>query len=250
MPADACAKKHFKCLHKHTHDPAWLETFCFLFEILADEWPGERREVQKVVLGDEGWEAGRLLWELGETWTELLARLVCDPYVRLDEGTRSTRRRSFCTICSPMSGTLEYPQGGLSRRGSVGADIAFVADDGNMPWCHGTGFGDFDALASRPNLKWLDLGNTQISDLRPLLGLNNLLSLNLLGTQVTDLSPLAALETATAAFAAHTGQGSAAVGRVYELAMARSGGDAGQQFSAVSGAHEIASALLEGHGRQ
>ena len=189
---------------------SWLETFCFLFEMLADK-PEWHSELAKCVFGGEFSDLPEL--ETSEevfNLAHLAARLVVDPHSGLSPRERS-QAIDWC-VCVQIRYSDYYwrteaygPDSSLFSLlmaedkelcGTVMASIRklwFRATEG-LQWkildLRGAKMVDPRQVAELSNMAALILADTDIADLRCLTALDELDFLEVDGTAVTDLTPL------------------------------------------------------------
>ena len=169
-------------------ESVWRETFAFLFELLTseeeDDW---HADLLDCVFGEEfsrldGSESNDVTLNLGH----LLARLV----VNTRSGLAPSRRDQAiaCCVKAQFGLQLRYAPGGMPS--SIASDL--IRDDALL---NTKVFKQIGAqiAAGEPGHRVLDLGGSQVSDLRPLASLITLERLHLGGTQVSDIDPLANL---------------------------------------------------------
>ena len=236
--------------------PSWLETFCFLFEMLANR-PEWHTELTNCVFGDDfsllgELEAGEELFNLGY----LAARLVANPYSGLSAGDR-TAAIDRCVRtqirCSEYVGRADYADRslfelltagdqGLSDEvmASIRGGWATAAKDldwkildlrranvSNLEPISGlsglealflsdTNISDINCITKLPNLSWLDLEGTAVEDISPIGDMRHLEFLNLDRTKVDDIAPLARLEDLIAVSLRYTSVSEEAIGRLQE----------------------------------
>ncbi len=215
------------------HQPVWLETFCFLFEMLADrpEWHSELLHCafgEDFALLHEA-DAGDDLFNLAH----LLAHLAVNPYSGLSHIDRADavdsciaaqircsnyfinmfdsdsslfevllRRdahlsdRVMASIHDQWSETTESLEWKvLDCRRAERIDLAEIAklSSANILLLSETDVGDVAPIAKMKDLQRLDLDYTLVKDVTPIGKLRSLEALNLVGTDVEDISGLANL---------------------------------------------------------
>ena len=207
--------------------PAWLETFCFLFELLADR-PEWHSELLNCVFGDSFSSLYEIdvsdeLFNLGY----LAARLAVNPYSGLSEKERAE------AIDSCVSAQIRYSDYALGSSASIFGillcgdahfchqvmasirkqwpaitenldfkvvdfrradhiDLCEIAKLGGVEalFLSETNVRDVAPIAELKSLYRLDLDNTPISDITPISSLRSLEVLDLDGTEVDDISCL------------------------------------------------------------
>ncbi len=183
-------------------DSAWLETFCFFFEIVADERQVKKDDIRQALLG-AGWEKGEPLPRDKENDALLLARLAIDRYSGLpDELARQAVTSSLRWALAkqeknifPGPLVLRVLLAGHENAAAVLAELVRLAVEQKLTQLNlaGTAVRDLEPLAALTQLQWLGLDRTAVRDLEPLAALTQLQWLGLDGTAVRDLQPLAAL---------------------------------------------------------
>ena len=190
---------------------SWLETFCFLFEMLADK-PEWHSELAKCVFGGEfsdlaGLEASDEVFNLAH----LAARLAVNPHSGL--GVRERVRAVEWSVCAQIRYSDYYwrteaygPDSSLfamlmaEDAGLCGTAMAsvrklwFRATDGlhqKILDLRGANMMDLGPVAELTNVEKLILADTLVADLRCITALDRLDWLELDGTPVTDLTPIA-----------------------------------------------------------
>ena len=191
--------------------PPWLETFCFLFEMLANR-PEWHSELLNCVFGDgfsllDEMDAGEELFNLGY----LAARLVVNPYSGLGAGDRAAAidgcvrtqircsdyyfRTGECYFTErPLFEVLTATDQDLSdkvmasiRRGWAAA----VEDlDHRILDLWRANIANLEPISGLLSLEVLILTDTNVSDISCITNLPNLTWLELEGTAVKDISPL------------------------------------------------------------
>ena len=189
--------------------PPWLETFCFLFEMLANR-PEWHSELMNCVFG-EGFSlldemyAGEELFNLGY----LVARLVVNPYSGLGAGDRAAaidgcvRTQIICSHYGftvdnftdrPLFELLTAGDHGLSDE--VMASIPRVWDaatrylDDKILDLRRANIANLEPISSLLSLNGLLLSDTNVSDISCIADLPNLSWLDLDGTAIKDISPI------------------------------------------------------------
>ena len=189
--------------------PSWLETFCFLFEMLANR-PEWHSELMNCVFGDgfsllDEMDAGDDLFNLGY----LAARLVVNPYSGLGAGDRAAaidgcvRAQIICSHYGftvdnitdrPLFELLTAGDHGLSDE--VMASIPRVWDaatrdlEDKILDLRRANIANLEPISGLLGLKTLILTETNISDISCITKLPNLSWLELEGTAVKDISPI------------------------------------------------------------
>ena len=190
---------------------SWLETFCFLFEMLADK-PEWHSELAKCVFGGEfsdlaGLEASDEVFNLAH----LAARLAVNPHSGL--GPRERVQAVEWCVCAQIRYSDYYwrteaygPDSSLfamlmaKDAGLCGTAMTsvrklwFRATDGlhlKILDLRGANIVDLGQVAELTNVEKLILADTQVADVRRITALGRLDWLELDGTAVTDLTPLA-----------------------------------------------------------
>ena len=189
---------------------SWLETFCFLFEMLADK-PEWHSELAKCVFGGEfsdlaGLEASDELYNLAH----LAARLVVNPHSGL--GPRERVQAVEWCVCTQ----IKYSDYCWETKGNGPESSLFgllMAEDNNLCgtvmasirklWSQtaeglywkvldlrGVGMVNLQQIAELSGVKMLILADTDVADVRCITALAELLVLDLDGTAVTDVTPL------------------------------------------------------------
>ena len=192
--------------------PPWLETFCFLFEMLANrpEWHGE---LMNCVFGEDfslldGLEADEELFNLGY----LAARLVANPYSGLSNGDRAVAIDGCVRAqirCSDYCFDPEYDDGYVTDRSLF--ELLTAGDQGlsdkvmasiRRNWAAAAGdrqgvldlrranVANLEAISDLSHLDVLILTDTNISDINCITRLPDLSWLELEGTAVEDISPI------------------------------------------------------------
>ena len=189
---------------------SWLETFCFLFEMLADK-PEWHSELAKCVFGDEfcalrELEAGDEAFNLGH----LAARLVVNSHSGLSPRERTQGVEGCVRVQIKYSdyhwdafgSDPDYSLFGLLM--AKGSDLYstatasiqklwFQTTDGlcwkilDLRGAHAVNLQDIAELYS---VRMLVLADTDVTDVRCITTLAELLVLDLSGTAVTDVTPL------------------------------------------------------------
>ena len=189
---------------------SWLETFCFLFEMLADK-PEWHSELAKCVFGGEfsglpELEASDEAYNLAH----LAARLVVNPHSGLSPRERS-QAIDWC-VCAQIKYSDYYwrteaygPDSSLFSLlmaedkelcGTVMASIRklWFRSTEVLQWkildLRGARMVDLRQVAELSNIAALILADTDVADLRCLTALDELDFLEVDGTAVTDLTPL------------------------------------------------------------
>ena len=213
--------------------PAWLETFCFLFEMLAER-PAWHSELLCCVFGDEfsfvyDADAGYDLFNLGH----LAARLVVNPYSGLGHIDRAQAldscvsaqlrcsnyfinmfgsdtslfeillRHDLCLSDQVMesirkqwpdaSRDLEYRALDFRRAERINLREVNELDGVNVLLLSGTDVSNVASIAKMKDLRWLELDYTLVEDVTPISNLRSLEVLDLEGTEVEDISDLSNL---------------------------------------------------------
>ena len=189
---------------------SWLETFCFLFEMLADK-PEWHSELAKCVFGSEFSELAEL--EAGDelfNLAHLAARLVVNPHSGL--GSRERTQAIDRCVCAQIKyseywwQTEGYPPDS-SLLGLLMTEDADLCDDVmesiRKRWSstterleckvldlRGANNVNLQQIAELSSVKVLILTDTNIADLRSITALSELAFLYLDGTAVTDVTPL------------------------------------------------------------
>ena len=193
--------------------PSWLETFCFLFEMLANR-PEWHSELLNCVFGDRfsllgEMEAGDELFNLGH----LAARLVVNPYSGLSAGDRAvaidrcvrtqircsnfcfqdqrheegvTDRSLFELLIAGDQGLSDAVMASIRR----GWDAATKDLDCRILDLDGANMANLEPISDLSCLDVLILNDTNISDINCITKLPNLFWLELEGTAVKDISPI------------------------------------------------------------
>ncbi len=166
---------------RYVDDSAWLETFCFFFEVVADERQVKKEPIRQAMLGTD-WVEGKALPKESQNRTMLLARLARDRYSGLDERSIAMARASC------LSWDLQAQEEGAYGRTPEALRILVAGNPrgGEIVAC-------FVELARMKKVTQLSLRNVPITDLTPLAGLTTLERLYLEGTPVTDLTSLSGL---------------------------------------------------------
>ena len=189
---------------------SWLETFCFLFEMLADkpEWHGELAKcvfgakfscLPEMEISDEAFNLGHLA-----------ARLVVNPHSGLSPRERM-QAIDWC-VCVQIRYSDHY-----ARTEGYGPDSSFfgllMARDADLcgtvmssirklwsrttdglRWkvldLRGANMVDLPQIVELSNVGFLMLGDTDVADVRCITALDKLHFLELNGTAVTDVTPL------------------------------------------------------------
>ena len=192
--------------------PSWLETFCFLFEMLANR-PEWHSELMNCVFGD-GFsllgelEAGEELFNLGY----LAARLVVNPYSGLGAGDRAaaidgcvrtqircsdycfradeyddyvTERSLFEVLTAADQELSDKVMGSIRRGWAAAANL-----DHKILDLRRANITNLEPVSGLLSLKVLILTDTNVSDISCITKLPNLTWLELEGTAVKDISPL------------------------------------------------------------
>ena len=193
--------------------PSWLETFCFLFEMLANR-PEWHSELMNCVFGD-GFsllgelEAGEELFNLGY----LAARLVANPYSGLGAGDRAAaidgcvrtqiRCSDYCFRADEYDDyvteqslfeVLTAADQGLSDKvmASIRRGWAAAAEDldNKILDLRRANIANLEPISGLLSLKVLILTDTNVSNISCITKLPNLSWLELEGTVVEDISPI------------------------------------------------------------
>ena len=188
---------------------SWLETFCFLFEMLANR-PEWHSELMNCVFGDgfsllDELEAGEELFSLGC----LAARLVANPYSGLGAGDRAaaidccvrtqircsdycfrtgeyvTDRSLFELLTAGNQGLSDKVTASIRRGWAAAEDL-----DNRILDLRRANIANLEPVSGLLSLKVLILNDTNISDISCITKLPNLSWLELEGTAVKDISPL------------------------------------------------------------
>ena len=208
---------------------SWLETFCFLFEMVADR-PEWHTELMRCVFGDQfsliydGRPAGEdYLFNLGL----LAARLVVNPHSGLgpDERSRAVDACVYAQIGSSVFGRGDVSlltmlmscglgdevMGSVCRqwptitkdmywkvldfRGAHDVDLELLAtfSTANVLNLNETRVRDITCVGRMKHLRRLSLGYTHVRDVSPIRNLRALEELNLEGTKIDDVAPLKGL---------------------------------------------------------
>ena len=214
--------------------PSWLETFCFLFEMLANR-PEWHSELMNCVFGDgfsllDEMEADEALFNLGY----LAARLVVNPYSGLGAGDRAAaidgcvRTHIRCSNSAIEHNITDrslfelLTAGGQDLSDKVMASIhrGWAATTRDLEWkildlrranianleplsglsslqmlyLTDTNVSDINSITKLPNLHWLELDGTAIKDISPIGHMRQLQFLDLSRTDIEDIAPLARLD--------------------------------------------------------
>ena len=200
-------------------DSGWLETFCFLFEMLADkpEWHselvkcvfgGEFSELPELDASAEDWTLGQKIFNLGH----LAARLVVNPHSGLSPQERERAinwcvrvqvkhsdywHRELLVMVSPGSSLF----GALMRDANLCSNVmasicrqwSSTTDDLPLKMLdlRGANMVDLSPVAELSNVERLVLTDTDVADVRCIVGLRDLRWLELDGAPITDIRPLA-----------------------------------------------------------
>ena len=220
--------------------PSWLETFCFLFEMLANR-PEWHSELMNCVFGEDfssldEVEAGEELFNLGY----LAARLVVNPYSGLGARDRAaaidgcvrtqircsdaydTNRSLFELLTAGDHGLSDAVMASIPRVWDAAASDLSIrlldlrrANVANLEPISGllslqaliltdTNVSDINYIAKLPNLSWLELDGTAVKDISPIGHMQELLFLGLERTDVDDIAPLARLDNLVAVSLSYT----------------------------------------------
>ena len=189
---------------------SWLETFCFLFEMLANR-PEWHSELMNCVFGDGfsllgEMEADEDLFNLGY----LAARLVVNPYsglgardraAAIDGCVRAQIRFSDYCFRNVMAVTgrslfelLTAGDQGLSDEVMSSIRMGWAAATKGLEWSildlRRANVANLEPISGLLSLEVLILNDTNISDISYITNLPNLTWLELEGTAVKDISPL------------------------------------------------------------
>ena len=193
--------------------PSWLETFCFLFEMLANR-PEWHSELMNCVFGDgfsllDEMEAGEELFNLGY----LAARLVVNPYSGLGAGDRAVAidgcvrtqircsdycfradeyddyvtERSLFEVLTATDQELSDKVMASIRRGWAAAAENL---DHRILDLWRANIANLEPISGLLSLEVLILTDTNVSDISCITNLPNLTWLELEGTAVKDISPI------------------------------------------------------------
>ena len=193
--------------------PSWLETFCFLFEMLANR-PEWHSELMNCVFGDgfsllDEMDAGEELFNLGY----LAARLVVNPYSGLGAGDRAAAidgcvrtqircsdycfgadeyddyvtERSLFEVLTAADEELSDKVMASIRRGWTAAAEDL---DNRILDLRRANITNLEPVSGLLSLKVLILTDTNVRDISYITNLPNLTWLELDGTAVKDISPL------------------------------------------------------------
>ena len=217
---------------------SWLETFCFLFEMLADK-PEWHSELAKCVFGGEfsdlpELEASDELFNLAH----LAARLVVNPHSGLSRRER-VQAIEWC-VCAQIKYSDYYwrtedyvPDSSLFSLlmaedkdlcGTVMASIRKLWPEmtagleNRVLNLHSASLADLRWVAELASVEKLVLTNTDVTDVRPLTTLSNLDWLELDDTSVTDVTPLGEMTQINVLFLNRTNITDVApLGRLHDL---------------------------------
>ena len=192
--------------------PSWLETFCFLFEMMANQ-PEWHSELINCVFGDgfsllDEMDAGEELFNLGY----LAARLVVNPYSGLGAGDRAAaidgcvrtqiRCSDYCFGADEYDDyvterslfeVLTAADQGLSDKvmASIRSGWATAANlDNKILDLRRANIANLEPISGLSSLAVLILNNANIGDINCIKSLPNLYWLELEGTAVEDISPI------------------------------------------------------------
>ncbi len=174
--------------------PSWLETFCFLFEMLANR-PEWHTELTNCVFGDDFSllgepKAGEELFNLGY----LAARLVANPYSGLSAGDRAAaidwcvRTQIRCSDC--CWGDDEYDDYVTDR--SL-FELLTAGDQGLSDEVLASIRRGWTVAVRDLDYRILDLRRANIANLEPISGLSSLQVLILTDTNTSDINCIAKL---------------------------------------------------------
>ena len=192
--------------------PSWLETFCFLFEMMANR-PEWHSELMNCVFGDgfsllDEMDAGEELFNLGY----LAARLVVNPYSGLGAGDRAAaidgcvrtqiRCSDYCFGADEYDDyvterslfeVLTGADQGLSDKvmASIRSGWVTAANlDNRILDLRRANIANLEPISGLSSLAVLILNNANIGDINCIKSLPNLYWLELEGTAVEDISPI------------------------------------------------------------
>ena len=190
--------------------PSWLETFCFLFEMLANR-PEWHSELMNCVFGDgfsllDEMDAGEELFNLGY----LAARLLVNPYSGLGAGDRAAaidgcvrtqiRCSDYCFRADEYDDyvterslfeVLTAADQGLSNKvmASIRSGWAAAANlDNRILDLRRANIANLEPISALLSLEVLILNDTNVSDISCIMNLPNLSWLELEGTAIKDIS--------------------------------------------------------------
>ena len=189
---------------------SWLETFCFLFEMLADK-PEWHSELAKCVFGGEFSDLPELEAS-DETYNlaHLAARLIVNPHSGLSPRERiqaidwcvcvQIRYSDYCWEVhgnnpdSSLFGLLMAEDRGLCETVMASIGKLWSHSTEGLSWkvldLRGANMVDLRQVAGLSSVKMLLLADTDVADVRCITALADLIILDLNGTTVTDVTPL------------------------------------------------------------
>ena len=166
--------------------PSWLETFCFLFEMLANR-PEWHSELLNCVFGD-GFsllgelEAGEELFNLGY----LAARLVANPYSGLGAGDRAAAI-DWCVRAQIRCSDYCFRDGDYVTDRSL-FELLTAGDQGLSDEVMASTRKGWAVATKDLYWKILDLRRANIANLEPISGLSSLEVLILTDTNISDIN--------------------------------------------------------------